>query len=291
MNTAMSVKARLRFSVATYIALAIGLVFSLCMVWNSLRSQEWETPAVILALGLLLSYDVCRKIYRRPTGPRGVEDSVVAWSLLILFFLLAVAPFSFFDDDWRMCICLWLFLLAPLRFSSGLRVTLLASIPLFIFCVFLPMHSKILLAVSHPLRVIATALSGGFLKICGYNVSNTLTVLRLENVDLSVTDACSGVQQFEALLLLGYILAKHQQKKLKLRIVHYLFCIPSVVLANSVRLVLVVMLYHWPVGESVLYGGWHEGLGYFQVLLAVLVMWVVGELIAYANGPSKEGAK
>jgi exosortase/archaeosortase family protein len=203
--------------------------------------------------------------------------------VLILYFLLALVPLDI-DDYWRQCCCFWLLLIAPLRFSSGHRVTVLAMIPLFVFCIFLPRHSEIMLAISHPFRIIATGISGTFLRLFGFNVSSTLTVLRLDNVDLAVTDACSGIQQFEALLL-GYILAKRQQKRLTWRIIHYVFCIPAVIFANAIRLVLVVMLYHWPVGDAVLYSGWHEGLGYFQVLVAVLIMWVVGRLLDYGSAP------
>ena len=284
MNVPLPVSTKLRFSIATYIALAIAFIYSLCMTWNGIFSREWETHAVLFALGLLISYDVCHKIYVRPTGPQGVQDSIAAWSVLILFFLLALAPLNI-DVSWCQCWCLWLLLIAPLWFSSGRRVALFASIPLFMFCVFIPMHNEIMLAVSHPLRIIATATSGLILRLLGFKVSNTLTVLKLDNVDLSITDACSGIQQFEALLLLGYILAKRQQKLLVWRIVHYSFCIPSVILANTIRLVLVVILYRWPVGEAVMYSGWHEGLGYFQVLLAVMIMWAAGALLSYASKP------
>lgn len=284
MNDLISVLNRLRSSIATYIALAIAFIFSLCTTWNEIFSREWETPVVFFIFGLLLSYDVCRKIYVLPTGQRGVQDSIAAWCVLILFFLLALAPLNI-DVSWCQCWCLWLLLIAPLWFSSGQRVALFASIPLFMFCVFIPMHNEIMLAISHPLRIIATVTSGLFLKLLGFNVSTTLTVLKLENVDLAVTDACSGIQQFEALLLLGYILVKRQQKDLLWRIVHYSFCIPAVILANAIRLVLVVILYRWPVGEAVLYSGWHEGLGYFQMLLAVVIMWAAGVLLIYASKP------
>ena len=284
MSVPMTVSARLKASIATYIALAVAFIFSLCTTWNEIFSREWETPVVFFILGLLLSYDVCHKIYVRPTGPQGVQDSFAAWIVLILFFLLALLPLNI-DLSWCQCWCLWLLLIAPLWFSSGRRVTLYAAIPLFVFCVFIPMHNEIMLAVSHPLRIIATAISGLILRLLGFNVSTTLTVLKLENVDLAVTDACSGIQQFEALLLLGYILVKRQQKQLLWRIVHYSFCIPSVILANAIRLVLVVILYRWPVGEAVLYSGWHEGLGYLQVLLAVLIMWAAGSLLTYASHP------
>ena len=284
MKVPIHASTRLRHSIATYIALAIAFIYSLCMTWNGIFSSEWETHAVLFALGLLISYDVCHKIYVTPTGPQGVQDSIAAWIVLILFFLLALAPLHI-DVSWCQCWCLWLLLLAPLWFSSGRRVALYASIPLFVFCVFIPMNNEIMLAVSHPLRIIATVISGFLLRLLGFNVSTTLTVLKLENVDLSITDACSGIQQFEALLLLGYILAKRQQQLLVWRIVHYSFCIPSVILANIIRLVLVVILYRWPVGEAVLYSGWHEGLGYFQVLLAVSLMWVAGTLLIYASKP------
>lgn len=288
MDRNMTTAERLRYSICPYILLAVAIATSVTMSWNSLTSPGWETPWVILALGLLMSYDACRAIYIRPSGPRGIMDSVFAWLFLVFFFILAVFPWNF-NCDWLICWCLWTLIGAPLRFFCGNRVTVLFCVPMFIFCVFLPMQDEILLVISHPLRLMATLISGSFLQLCGANVAFDLTLLKMEDVDLAITDACSGIQQFEALLFIGYILVKMQQKSIWWGVLQYAFVLPSVIIANSIRLILVVALYHWPVGENVLYAGWHEGLGYFQVLLAVGLLWCVGELIQFLlREPKKE---
>ena len=271
--------------------LATTLVIAACHAivsnWHALTSPGWETPAILLVLGLLVAFHACQKALRTPDEPRKTQDSVTAWTSLMLFFLLAWLPLAL-DGEWLQGLCLFLFLLAPVSFFSGTRKVALGAAPLFLFCVVLPMHVEIFLALSHPLRLLATMLTGMILKPFYADLSYHLTVLRLADTELPITDVCSGIDQLEALLLLGYLLVRYQQTKTLWRVVQYAFCVPAVIFANVIRLVAVVILYHSPIGARVLDSPWHTWLGYAQVLLAVLLMWGVGELIRHAESPVKE---
>lgn len=278
-------QSRLRQMGPICLALAVAFVYALATIWNALFAPGWETPLLLMVLGTLVAFHACQAARKLPHVPRLTRDTASAWTILLLFFLLALLPLPL-GSDWIQCLCFCLFLLAPLRFLAGHAKTLLGLLPLAIFCVAIPMHVEILLALSHPLRLLATMLTGMTLKPFFPDLSYHLTVLRLTGgTELSITDACSGIEQLEALLLLGYLLVRHQQTTSLWRIVQYLFCLPAVILANTVRLILVVVLCHTPIGAAVLQGRWHQALGFLQVLLAVFLVWGTGELIRIAVAP------
>lgn len=266
-----------------FIALFIALVYSLCESWHDMFSPEWESPWLMLFLGGIMVYDLYCKFGISPGGrqyPNGVIDSAYAWGLLCLFFVVAVIKIDL-STSWRFAWCLWLFLVSGVCFTSGRRNALLTSAPLMVFVIIMPLQKSFFLLMSHPLRLIATMLSANFLKLFGVSVTYNMTMLSLSDINLAITDACSGIQQFEALLLLGYLLVRTYKFSLSLSVLHYAFVLPSVIIANAIRLIVVVILYYTFVGDKVLRSGWHEGLGYFQVILAVALLWGVGKAIQY----------
>jgi len=67
------------------------------------------------------------------------------------------------------------------------------------------------------------------------------------------------------------------------RCIHYLFLVPSIIVANAVRIVLTIVLYKAGF-TAVLNNTWHEGLGYAQVVLTVAFFFLVGCLLPEDDG-------
>ena len=105
-----------------------------------------------------------------------------------------------------------------------------------------------------------------------------MTTIRIEGLDIAITDACSGIQQFEAMILVAFWLVMVWQRPFVWRCIHYAFLIPSIILANAARIILTIVLYKAGV-ESVLNNTWHAGLGYAQVVLTVALFFLVGCLL------------
>lgn len=290
--------------------LAGALAYALGMVWHGLQTSGWESITVLLALGLIMSWHVLCAIphkadlpYRllpfgvvlkRPKTTPSIAvvtkiDSYIAWGLLAIFAIIALLPFDL-SSDWRFAFAFFFLILSPACYLLGKFSALLLAGPFFIFIVMLPLQETLFLIISQPLRLIATMLSVETLKLFGTNVSYHLTTISLPNVNLGITDACSGIQQFEALLLLGYLLVRWQQDKLIWRILHYAFIIASVVIANTIRLMSIVVLYN-AIGPRVLEPDWHEGMGYAQVILAILILWLFGLAITALNPADDSHAK
>ena len=68
------------------------------------------------------------------------------------------------------------------------------------------------------------------------------------------------------------------------RCAHYLFLIPSIILANAIRIIVTILLYKM-IGETALNNTWHVGLGYAQVAVAVALFFLVGCLLPEKGAP------
>ena len=146
------------------------------------------------------------------------------------------------------------------------------------------MIESLILTLSYPLRLMATFLAVGALKVFGVAVSADRTLMMVGDggMEIAVTDACSGIEQLGALVLVGVAFAWMMQRSLLLRIVHWMTILPSVVLANAIRLIATVLLYQG-YGDVILGDAWHHGLGYAQSVLALVLLWLFGLIFQHAT--------
>ena len=145
------------------------------------------------------------------------------------------------------------------------------------------MIEYIFLTLSYPLRLMATWLAVGVLKIVGVSVSADRTLIALDSgtTQIAVTDACGGLEQLGGLVAVGLLFAWIMQKGWGWRLLHWATILPCVVLANAVRLVVTVLLVR-AYGDVILGDAWHISLGWAQTVLAVVLLWLFGMAIAYA---------
>ena len=145
------------------------------------------------------------------------------------------------------------------------------------------MTDAIVLALSYPLRLMATFLTVGCLRLFGVAVraERTLITIEADGTGIAVTDACSGIEQLMGLVLVGGLFAFMMQRGAAFRMMHWATILPCVVIANAIRLIVTVVLV-LTVGEVVLGNAWHTALGWAQTVLAVFLLWLCGKGIRTA---------
>ena len=272
---------------------AVAFVFACWQSAYQIRS-EWGGAAALLILLACLLYQAVKTSSSIPAKNGGFPwCKVCAWGMaaaalgcVFLAWKNAGAP------GFRFCAFLFLTLGAVSLFC-GIPAMLYGAVPLFGCFLVVPFREPIVLYLSYPFRMVSTVLSVGFLQMFGMNIENDMTTIRIEGLDIAITDACSGIQQLEAMILVAFWLVMVWRRPFIWRCVHYAFLVPSIILANAVRIVLTIVLYKTGL-ESVLNNTWHEGLGYGQVVLAVALFFLVGCLLPETepeekNGKSKSG--
>ncbi len=267
---------------------ALLLIFALKSSLASLFSGTWDSAVVdlvmaVLLLGSLLKNSVTleiKKTYR--------WEKLGAWLFLLAANLLIFLPGNNFSGNLIRAFSFVLLLLGGLLYWSSWKNTLYALPSTLWCCVFIPFHEEIMLMASYPLRLSATMLSALLLKLCGTGVVYSGSSLHLADLDIAITDACSGINQLDAFLLIGFVAVKTMQRKEFLQLLHFAFIIPSIIIGNTLRIVLTVLLFQL-CGEVILGKFWHVTLGYVQIILAVLIFLGIGKLFCGKTEPASEG--
>lgn len=241
-------------------------------------NSEWGAAAALLALGAIIMFD-CMNLRTEGEGSRGP-----AWMLLIAALLASGCPGVHAPLVHKLLLIVF-FTAAVIR-TVGLASALLLLPACFVLLVILPFRSTLMLYISYPLRMVSAALSGYILQLFHAGIVWTRTTVILPDAHIAITDACSGIAQVEAMLLLAYLAVRRERCLMLWRVLHYLFLFPAIILANVLRIVVTVLLYR-QIGEIVFNNTIHTLLGYSQVIVTMALF--LGAGLFLPDLPSDQG--
>lgn len=264
----------------------LGLVAFFAAV-PAFSSGMWDAALVDLVMAGILIFLMLKSFISTFRKKSSVVEKATAWGMVVCANILALLPSHDFPGSLSTAFAFSLLICALVLYFSGRLMAVICIAPALWCCVFMPYHEEFMLLLSYPLRLNATVLSAGILKICGVDVVYSGTSLALPGLNIAITDACSGINQLDAFILIAFIAVEILHRKLFWQCLHFAFIIPSVIIGNSLRIVLTVLLYKL-VGEVVLENTWHIALGYVQIILALLLFVGVGKLLAVPDGKKTE---
>ena len=129
-------------------------------------------------------------------------------------------------------------------------------------------------SMTAPLRLFATAVSGGILNGCGLEVQRVGSGLFSgagNAFSFNVAPECSGLRSLLAMTALMAFYAWYSQKTLAKKWALFLFSVPVAVVANICRIILVVVVAAF-FGQETAMGLWHDYSGYPIFLISILLM-------------------
>ena len=253
-------------------------------------SGMWDAALVDLSMAAVLIALMLRYCFANYGKQVSFVEKCSAWMLVIFADILAILPAHNFAGGLCTALALSVLFCAFILFFSGGYLAAISAAPVLWCCVFMPYHEEIMLLLSFPLRLSATALSAVLLKLCGVDVIAAGTSLELSGLDIAITDACSGINQLDAFILLAFLAVQILHQKAGWKILHFAFIMPAIILGNSLRIVLTVLLYTWW-GEVVLQNTWHTALGYVQILIALLFFLAIGKIFTISEAEPEEEAQ
>ena len=283
--------------IATYLpCISICIAAFIYALVQAIRTcnGQWDSMIASMLLAIAVVYFGLRRFMKEDSGYAAAStmERGAAWALLLVATAL---PFVFASSSSELPhnTAITLFAIACVLFFHGWRAALGMSPALIIFCLFIPMREQFILMVSYPLRLISTTLTVWVLKLCQINIDYHLTTITMPGeAQIIITDACSGIEQLEAMLLIGYIIIHLQPKPFIWSLCHYLFLLPIIILSNSIRIIVTILLLK-TVGPVVLENTWHATLGYCLVFACSLLFWYAGLLfpaetaVTSANGNTR----
>lgn len=258
-----------------WVATAVLLPLTLWAYWPTLvwMEDQWRHEPdyshgyLVIPLALLLLH------YRREMFPGFAPR--ISWggiSLLLLAIGLRVAGrFAYMDflDGWTLVPwvagLVWMFCgLSVLRWAAPAVLFLLLLVPM-------PYRAESLLSTK--LQTLATTLSVGALRVIGLPVVPEGNTIWLEDQQMGVEEACSGLRIFVGMAAMGYFVAVLARRHWLDRVVVLAAALPIAIFVNVFRVAATVIAFHFlPVSLTHLA---HDLLGFAMILLGAGLLFAV----------------
>ncbi|MDD5598482.1 MAG: exosortase/archaeosortase family protein [Victivallaceae bacterium] len=257
-------------------------------LYEALRMhQEIESIVTLWFLAAGMSAVIVRNRIKNTAVP-DPQDIILSWIFLGCAGVTLLLT-AFMNVVLAMQISLLLVMGACLGRFADYRTVLKLFPAGFIFLLLLPNADYFNSLMSYPLRLICSYLTCFILKLCAVEISCDAAMLRLGTEKIAVTAACSGINQLEAMFLIGWIITMLVHQRLVCRVAHWLLLLPIVILLNSLRLTITLLLY-LGFGKVAFNDDVHIILGYVMVFAVAFVFWACRSLIPFSEKPelSKE---
>ena len=242
-----------------------------------LNSGAWDAALVDLIMAAVLITLMLKTFVSTFRRESTLLNKITAWGMLAVANILALLPSHDFPGSLSTALAFSLVICALVLYFSGTLMAKVCIVPALWCCVFMPYHEEFMLMLSYPLRLSATLLSVLVLKLCGVEVAFAGTSLNLPDLNIAITDACSGINQLDAFILIAFIAVEILHKKTVWKLLHFAFMIPSIIAGNTLRIVITVLLYK-VLGDCVLENLWHTLLGYTQIFFAMIIFLLIGRI-------------
>ena len=279
-------KRLLRHPLGALYGMLLGFV-ALSSAVPMFRSGMWDAALVDLVMAAILLALMLKTFIGTFRKRSTFANKCFAWLMLFTANILALLPTHEFPGSLSTALAFSLLICGFVLYFSGTLIAAVCILPTLWCCVFMPYHEEFMLLLSYPLRLSATMLSSLVLKLRGVEAICSGTSLRLLDLDIAITDACSGINQLDAFILIAFIAVEMLHKEIFWKILHFAFVIPALIIGNSLRIVITVLFYKI-CGDVILENFWHVTLGYVQIILALLLFFAVGKLFRAVLAGEKE---
>jgi exosortase B len=243
--------------------------------WNVVWSQD------DYAYGPLILIVCCWMLWRdRDQLLNTVEpERASAWAWLVFGLVLFIVGRSQGIYIFELG-SLSLVLAGALVVVSGPKSLRLARFPLLFMLFMLPLPNPLVDAVTGPLKQIVSVFAQTILYHAGYPIARSGVLLMIDQYQLLVADACSGLHSMFSLTALGVLYMHMQGKREWWRNAILLSCIlPIAFFANVVRvMVLVLITYYF--GDAAGQGFAHGFAGMVLFMVALLMLTGLDRIVS-----------
>lgn len=259
-----------------FLALAIlafavpGLLGLTRQVWTT---EQGAQGPIILGTGLWLLVREAYPLLRgRTDQARGRTPIVVAWlALSFVAYILA----GMIGIVWLLWASTYSVMVAIFYAYVGLDVLKKLWFPLFYLMFLIPPPYGVMLALTRALKLWISATAVEVMAALGFQVALSGTTLYIDQYELLVAAACSGMNSLVSLLAIGlfYIFLRHRSDW-RYSLLLAAMVIPIAILANLIRVILLLLITKY-LGNEVAQGMLHEAAGLTMFVAALLLLILV----------------
>ena len=234
------------------------------IVWST---EQGAHGPLILATGLWLLYrELPAALPARKAG-----DGRIGWPLIAAA-LLGYVLASLISIVWLRWGCAYLVLICAFYLYVGGSVLRRLWFAFFYLAFVIPPPYGIILALTRALKLWISSAAVDVLGAVGFNVASSGTTLYIDQYELLVAAACSGMNSLVSLMAIGlfYIYLRHQAEW-RYAALLALLVIPIAIGANLLRVIILLLVTKY-LGNEVAQGILHEAAGLTMFTLALLLL-------------------
>lgn len=244
-------------------AIALAAPVLAKLAWRDWTTEQGAHGPIILATGLWLLW---YKLRGRPAGPPGNRWLAATALGISLTGYTVSGVLGLYDLQWLMVEAA---LVTTLYLYAGRATIARLWFPLTYLVFMLPPPAGLLQPAIGQLRL---ALAKGAVTILGglgYDVAYNGTTLYIDQYEVYVANACSGVNSLVGLLAIGlfYAYLRHRADWRHTALLA-LSAVPIAIMANLVRILLILLVFHY-LGNAAAQGLLHELAGQVMFVIAL----------------------
>ena len=218
----------------------------------------------------------------------GVPFNTSWKGLILVIFSLFLYLFAYYGEILTLAsFSLVLMFSSVVIFLYGLRMFKESLFPLAFLLFMIPFPSQIYSQLTIPLQLFVTKVSVWFTANLGIPIYREGNVIHLPDRTMQVVQACSGLRSMISILPLGAILSYLTLKSNPLRYILFLSGVPTAIVVNIVRVVLLVGAFHY-FGFDLTTGTTHTIFGIFIFMLALIFIFMIRGILLKWDLPYTE---
>jgi exosortase len=242
------------------------------IVWTT---EQGAQGPIILATGLWLLWNevAASQVAARPPALARV---LLAMTPSILIYLVGRIA-GILTLEW---LGVSLMLIAALYAYVGGRKIRSLWFPLLYLMFLTPPPYSVLAATTRVLKLGISASAVNVMDALGYQVASSGTTIYIDQYELLVAEACSGMNSIISLLAIGlfYIFLRHRADWRYAAMLAVLV-LPIAILTNLVRVIILMLMTHY-LGDAVAQGMLHEAAGLMMFFIALFTLMGVDQLLS-----------
>jgi len=241
----------------------------------TLAQQLWSTEdgahgPIVLATGLWLLYQ-SRNTINSVARPGNASIATAAFIISLIGYVMSRMT-SMLGVE---CLALYAALLAVFYYHAGAAAMRKLWFPFIYLLFMMPMPETLILPLTHFLKLELSTIAVSLLSMLGFQVGQGGVIIYIDQYELLVEDACSGVNSLIGLSSIGIFYAYvHYHGKWRDSLPLLLGIAPIAVLSNFVRLLVMILVTHY-YGDRVAQKYVHDvaAIILFSVAMGLFVCW------------------
>jgi exosortase len=217
----------------------------------------------------------------------------VCYSSLGIVLLLISTPFYIFALLTNVHTILFLAMLATtisvVIYLWGIKMVWILFTPLLLLTLLIPVPEQLIVQVTLPLQLMVTKISEAIIQGIDVPVFREGNILSIPDKRFEVAEACSGLRSLITLVTLSIIMAYFFLQKNLSKIVLVAVSVPTAILLNVIRILLMVLLFHY-FRLDLSQGFWHTVEGIFAFSIAMVMLFLFNRVIKWCEAQFKENS-